>query len=98
MKSAVNLDKMFDFNYIQSNGYSINPKKNKKIKLNTNVDLNPIFPNFATIETVKTIDKMDNLVYGIDTHMSLKENSNIKNLLIIPFQEYRNPPGSKFPD
>ncbi|MBH08932.1 MAG: sterol desaturase [Candidatus Marinimicrobia bacterium] len=49
-------------------------------------------------KTVKTIDKMDNLVYGIDTHMSLKENSNIKNLLIIPFQEYRNPPGSKFPD
>ena len=44
------------------------------------------------------IDKMDNLVYGIDTHMSLKENSNIKNLLIIPFQEYRHPPGSKFPD
>ena len=48
--------------------------------------------------TVKTIDKMDNLVYGIDTHMSPKENSNIKNLLLIPFQEYRTPPGSKFPN
>jgi len=36
------------------------------------------------------------LVYGIDTHMNPAENDNLKNLLEIPFQEYRAPTGSKF--
>jgi sterol desaturase/sphingolipid hydroxylase (fatty acid hydroxylase superfamily) len=35
------------------------------------------------------------IVYGIDTHMHEKEHSDIKNLLQIPFQEYR-PPTGKF--
>jgi hypothetical protein len=34
--------------------------------------------------------------YGIDTHMSFSEHSSIKNLLMIPFQSYRRPVGSKF--
>jgi len=46
--------------------------------------------------TVTIMDEMNNLVYGIDTHMSPKENSSIKNLLMIPFQEYRNPIKSRF--
>ena len=45
--------------------------------------------------TAIVMPKMNNLVYGIDTHMSSKENSNIKNLLMIPFQEYRNPVKSR---
>lgn len=33
----------------------------------------------------------DKLVYGIDTHMALEENTQIKNLLKIPFEAYRPP-------
>jgi sterol desaturase/sphingolipid hydroxylase (fatty acid hydroxylase superfamily) len=40
--------------------------------------------------------EMENLEYGIDTHMKPEEHSNIKNLLMVPFQDYRQPVGSKF--
>ncbi|HNK99441.1 MAG TPA: sterol desaturase family protein, partial [Chitinophagales bacterium] len=33
------------------------------------------------------------IVYGIDTHMGVEENSKIGNLLQIPFQPYRKPGG-----
>lgn len=46
--------------------------------------------------TVKELDIMKDLVYGIDTHMEIYEHSSIKNLLMIPFQPYRPPVGSKF--
>jgi sterol desaturase/sphingolipid hydroxylase (fatty acid hydroxylase superfamily) len=38
------------------------------------------------------------LTFGIDTHMDASEHSTIKNLLKIPFQPYRQPPGAKFND
>ena len=37
--------------------------------------------------------EVENLVYGIDTHFKKEEHSNIKNLLMIPFQPYRKPIG-----
>ena len=46
--------------------------------------------------TVTHVDKMDDLVYGIDTHMKLEEHSSFRNLLMIPFQPYRSSVGSKF--
>ena len=48
---------------------------------------------FGTFVHVKD---MNELKYGIDTHMSEEENNNVSNLLQIPFQEYRAPIGSKF--
>jgi len=48
--------------------------------------------------TVTHVETMDDLVYGIDTHLKPEEHSNIKNLLMIPFQSYRPPVGSKFSD
>lgn len=33
----------------------------------------------------------EELIYGIDTHMKAEENNNLKKLLVIPFQKYRNP-------
>ena len=48
--------------------------------------------------TTSSVGVMDDLIYGIDTHMSPEEHSSIKNLLMIPFQEYRHPVGSKFRD
>ena len=35
--------------------------------------------------------EVKDLVYGIDTHFKKEEHSNIKNLLMIPFQPYRKP-------
>ena len=42
------------------------------------------------------VDKMEEVKYGIDTHMKEEEHSNIGNLLTIPFQKYRSPTDSKF--
>ena len=42
--------------------------------------------------------KIDELEYGIDTHMEVQEHSSIKNLILIPFQAYRPPVGAKFRD
>ncbi len=41
--------------------------------------------------TVRYMDKIDDLIYGIDTHMEPSEHSSIMNLLLIPFQPYRDP-------
>jgi sterol desaturase/sphingolipid hydroxylase (fatty acid hydroxylase superfamily) len=43
-----------------------------------------------------TVNKMSDLIYGLDTHMKEKETSNIKTMLLIPFKKYRHPTGSKF--
>ena len=40
--------------------------------------------------------KMDDLTYGVDTHMDKNETTNIVTMLKIPFQKYRTPVGSKF--
>ena len=40
--------------------------------------------------------KIQSIKYGLDTHMDIKETRNIKTLLLIPFQKYRAPRGSKF--
>ena len=48
--------------------------------------------------TATYVKKMDDLIYGIDTHMNPEEHSSFKNLLMIPFQHYRPPIGSKFSD
>ena len=36
-------------------------------------------------------EKMDSLVYGLDTHMRGEDHSSLKGLLMIPFQPYREP-------
>ena len=45
-----------------------------------------------------TFTKMNNeeIVFGIDTHMSATEHSQVGNLLKMPFQRYRPPVGAKF--
>ena len=48
--------------------------------------------------TTSCMEKMDDLIYGVDTHMSPEDHSSIKNLLMIPFRDYRKPFGAKFND
>ena len=40
---------------------------------------------------VKKMDRMDDLIYGVDTHMKPNEHSSLINLLLIPFQPHRYP-------
>jgi len=47
---------------------------------------------FGTAVYEKDLDK---LVYGIDTHFRTEEHTSLKNLLMIPFQPYRQPVGRK---
>ncbi|MEL7003479.1 MAG: sterol desaturase family protein [Bacteroidota bacterium] len=41
--------------------------------------------------TFASVDNMDTLKYGIDTHMKPEENERLTNLFAIPFQKYRTP-------
>jgi len=45
--------------------------------------------------TVTKFDDIDDLTYGVDTHMDPDENSSLVNLLLIPFQPYRPPINKK---
>lgn len=40
--------------------------------------------------------QVNNITYGVDTHMDKKETSRIGTMMMIPFQKYRFPVGSKF--
>lgn len=44
--------------------------------------------------TFMTLDR-EKLIYGVDTHMQPDENNKLLNLLLIPFQKYRNPKDSE---
>ncbi|WP_422359440.1 sterol desaturase family protein [Reichenbachiella sp.] len=46
--------------------------------------------------TFQYVDNMEEVKFGIDTHMKPEENAKLSNLLAIPFQKYRVPPESKF--
>ena len=40
---------------------------------------------------VKKMSSMDDIIYGVDTHMNFSEHSSFTNLLLIPFQPHRHP-------
>jgi hypothetical protein len=40
--------------------------------------------------TYRKVEDTKSLTYGIDTHIEAEENNNLSNLLLIPFQPYRN--------
>ena len=44
--------------------------------------------------TFSTLDRSD-IIYGVDTHMNVNEHSNLKNLLLIPFQKIVKPSENK---
>ena len=48
--------------------------------------------------TNTNVGEHDDIVFGLDTHMAPEAVSNIKNLLLIPFQKHRSPVGAKFSD
>ena len=48
--------------------------------------------------TAVDVDDLSTLRYGIDTHPEPREHGRLGNLLLVPFEPYRAPAGSKFPD
>lgn len=57
----------------------------------TDTNYGNIFSLWDRIFRTYSSVKQEELVYGIDTHQEKEENSNLKNLLQIPFQKYRSP-------
>ena len=55
-----------------------------------------IFSIWDHVFSTATHMEMKDLNYGIDTHMDRSEHSDIKKLLMITFQDYSSPVGSKF--
>jgi sterol desaturase/sphingolipid hydroxylase (fatty acid hydroxylase superfamily) len=62
----------------------------------TDTNYGNIFSVWDRILQTFSKKEIDQLNYGVDTHMQPIEHSDIKNLLTLPFQAYRTPEGSKF--
>ncbi|MBL51268.1 MAG: sterol desaturase [Candidatus Marinimicrobia bacterium] len=65
---------------------------------NTDSNYGNIFSIWDHLFSTTSHRKMNELEYGIDTHMEVQEHSSLKNLILIPFQTYRPPVGAKFKD
>ena len=88
------LDKFLSYIFVTPNFHKIH---HHYVQPHTDSNYGNIFSIWDHIfGTVKELDIMNELVYGIDTHMESYEHSSIKNLLMIPFQSYRAPVGAKF--
>jgi sterol desaturase/sphingolipid hydroxylase (fatty acid hydroxylase superfamily) len=88
------IDKAFSYIFVTPNFHKV---PHHYIHPHTDSNYGNIFSIWDhLLRTTTSVNKMDEITYGIDTHMAPEENSNIKNLLMIPFQKYRAPVGSKF--
>ena len=89
IRMPVYLDKLLSYIFVTPNFHKIHHHYRQP---HTDSNYGNIFSIWDHLfKTITTFEKIENLVYGIDTHMELEENSNIRNLLAIPFQSYRKP-------
>jgi len=94
IKMPLAVDKAFSYIFVTPHFHKIH---HHYIQPHTDSNYGNIFSIWDHVfRTATSVKKMDDLVYGIDTHMKPEEHSSIKNLLKIPFQVYRPPVGSKF--
>ena len=94
IKMPLAVDKAFSYIFVTPHFHKIH---HHYVQPHTDSNYGNIFSIWDHVfRTVTSVKKMDDLVYGIDTHMKPEEHSSIKNLLMIPFQTYRPPVGSKF--
>ena len=94
IKMPLAVDKAFSYIFVTPHFHKIH---HHYIQPHTDSNYGNIFSIWDHVfRTATSVKKMDDLVYGIDTHMKPEEHSSIKNLLMIPFQAYRPPVGSKF--
>jgi sterol desaturase/sphingolipid hydroxylase (fatty acid hydroxylase superfamily) len=94
IKMPLAIDKVLSYIFVTPHFHKVH---HHYIQPHTDSNYGNIFSIWDHVfHTVTRVKKMDDLVYGIDTHMKPEEHSSIKNLLMIPFQAYRPPVGSKF--
>ena len=89
IKMPMNLDKILSYILVTPNFHKVH---HHYLQPHTDSNYGNIFSIWDHVfGTVKHMNKMDDLIYGIDTHMKASEHSRISNLLLIPFQAHRYP-------
>lgn len=89
----IKIDKFLSFVFVTPNFHKIH---HHFVQPQTDSNYGNIFSIWDHLfRTTSTIGSIDKITYGIDTHMNPSEHSNMKNLLMIPFQPYRAPISSK---
>ena len=93
IKIPMNLDKILSYILVTPNFHKVH---HHYLQPHTDSNYGNIFSIWDHVfGTVKHMNKMDDLIYGIDTHMKASEHSKISNLLLIPFQAHRYPTNKK---
>ena len=94
IKMPLAIDKVLSYIFVTPNFHKIH---HHYVQPHTDSNYGNIFSIWDHVfRTVTRVKDMNEIVYGIDTHMKQEEHSSIKNLLMIPFQDYRPPVDSKF--
>ena len=88
IKIPSNIDIVLSYIFVTPNFHKIH---HHYLQPHTDSNYGNIFSIWDYIFKTTTFIKDNNLRYGIDTHLDEKDNSSIKNLLMIPFQPYRYP-------
>ena len=93
IKMPMNLDKILSYILVTPNFHKVH---HHYLQPHTDSNYGNIFSIWDHVfGTVRNMNKMNDLIYGIDTHMKASEHSSISNLLLIPFQAHRYPTNKK---
>ena len=93
IKMPMNLDKILSYIFVTPNFHKVH---HHYLQPHTDSNYGNIFSIWDHVfGTVRHMNKMDDLIYGVDTHMKASEHSRILNLLLIPFQDHRYPTNKK---
>ena len=89
IKVPANLDRILSYILVTPNFHKIH---HHYMQPHTDSNYGNIFSIWDHVfGTVKKMACIDDLIYGVDTHMKRNEHSNFMNLLLIPFQPHRHP-------
>ena len=89
IKIPDNLDRLLSYVLVTPNFHKVH---HHYLQPHTDSNYGNIFSIWDHVfGTVKKIARIDDLIYGVDTHMKLNEHSSLTNLLLIPFQPHRYP-------
>jgi sterol desaturase/sphingolipid hydroxylase (fatty acid hydroxylase superfamily) len=89
IKVPANLDRILSYILVTPNFHKIH---HHYMQPHTDSNYGNIFSIWDHVfGTVKKMACIDDLIYGVDTHMKSNEHSSVRNLLLIPFQPHRYP-------
>lgn len=89
IKMPLKLDRLLSFIFVTPHFHKVH---HHYVQPYTDTNYGNIFSFWDHIFGTAVYEQnMDSLVYGLDTHFKTEEHSSLKNLLLIPFQQYREP-------